>query len=341
MRPRPSSPLPLRSGRDRACRPGGPRHRPRLPDADSERNAMLDGETTVPRGRPESQPRYSNETSARSRRSPATSSRGPARRFLPSPVLRPASWRSALGSPAATLRLRAPRFWPRFFAASLPISAAGVFLTSETTSVEPPARTCGRLGGPLAGRSDSRQLGELPRHLLAHAARAHRVRTASWLSWCAFATRSSCARCVLGPAYLGTSRCRTPRSGCRVCRSGDTGAMAEPDTAPLLLAVPNFSEGRDHDVLERIERRLAPARFLDLHVDPDHNRSVFTLAGRQGELAPALLARAEAARRERSTSRDARRAAPARGRARRGAGGLPRRGARAAPPAPRRSPPPR
>ena len=44
----------------------------------------------------------------------------------------------------------------------------------------------------------------------------------------------------------------------------------------LLLAVPNFSEGRDHAVVEAIERRLAPARLLDLHVDPDHNRSVFT-----------------------------------------------------------------
>jgi glutamate formiminotransferase len=62
-----------------------------------------------------------------------------------------------------------------------------------------------------------------------------------------------------------------------------------------LLAVPNFSEGRDHEALERIERRLAPARFLDLHVDPDHNRSVFTLAGNQGEIAPTLLACAEAA----------------------------------------------
>ena len=63
----------------------------------------------------------------------------------------------------------------------------------------------------------------------------------------------------------------------------------------VLLAVPNFSEGRDSEVLERIERRLAPARFLDLHVDPDHNRSVFTLAGRQGQIAPALAAAAEAA----------------------------------------------
>jgi glutamate formiminotransferase/glutamate formiminotransferase/formiminotetrahydrofolate cyclodeaminase len=62
-----------------------------------------------------------------------------------------------------------------------------------------------------------------------------------------------------------------------------------------LLTVPNVSEGRDHDVLERIEQRLGPARFLDLHVDPDHNRSVFTLAGNQGEIAPTLLACAEAA----------------------------------------------
>lgn len=58
---------------------------------------------------------------------------------------------------------------------------------------------------------------------------------------------------------------------------------------PLLLAVPNVSDGRDHAVLEAIERGFAPARFLDLHVDPDHNRAVFTLAGNQGELARALV----------------------------------------------------
>ena len=63
----------------------------------------------------------------------------------------------------------------------------------------------------------------------------------------------------------------------------------------LLLAVPNVSEGRDRAVLERIERGFAPARFLDLHVDPDHNRAVFTLAGRQGELAKALVGGVRAA----------------------------------------------
>src|SRR5918995_4974591 len=35
--------------------------------------------------------------------------------------------------------------------------------------------------------------------------------------------------------------------------------------APLLLAVPNVSEGRDLRVLEAIERAFAPASFLDLH----------------------------------------------------------------------------
>ena len=57
----------------------------------------------------------------------------------------------------------------------------------------------------------------------------------------------------------------------------------------MLLAVPNVSEGRDHSVLEEIERAFAPARFLDLHADADHNRSVFTLAAPQGVLARALL----------------------------------------------------
>ena len=50
------------------------------------------------------------------------------------------------------------------------------------------------------------------------------------------------------------------------------------------MAVPNVSEGRDLAALEAIERSLAPARLLDLHTDPDHNRAVFTLAAPQGEL---------------------------------------------------------
>lgn len=61
------------------------------------------------------------------------------------------------------------------------------------------------------------------------------------------------------------------------------------DSSRVLLAVPNVSEGRDHATLEAIERGFTPARFLDLHTDPDHNRAVFTLAGEQGGLARALV----------------------------------------------------
>lgn len=68
--------------------------------------------------------------------------------------------------------------------------------------------------------------------------------------------------------------------------------MAEP---PLLIAVPNLSEGRDRDVLEHLEESVGQARVLDVHVDPDHNRAVFTLAGRQGELAAGLVGLAKAA----------------------------------------------
>jgi glutamate formiminotransferase / 5-formyltetrahydrofolate cyclo-ligase len=64
---------------------------------------------------------------------------------------------------------------------------------------------------------------------------------------------------------------------------------------PLLIAVPNVSEGRDRDVLEKLEESVGDARVLDLHVDPDHNRAVFTLVGRQGELAGGLVGLARAA----------------------------------------------
>jgi glutamate formiminotransferase len=67
---------------------------------------------------------------------------------------------------------------------------------------------------------------------------------------------------------------------------------------PLLLSVPNVSEGRDGRVVKAIGAAFRPARLLDVHSDPDHGRSVFTLAAPQGELAHALLAGArEAVRR--------------------------------------------
>jgi glutamate formiminotransferase/glutamate formiminotransferase/formiminotetrahydrofolate cyclodeaminase len=69
---------------------------------------------------------------------------------------------------------------------------------------------------------------------------------------------------------------------------------------PPLLAVPNFSEGRDSAVIEAIASALAPAgassvRLLDVHTDADHHRSVFTLAGAPGQLSGAVLAGAAVA----------------------------------------------
>ena len=58
-----------------------------------------------------------------------------------------------------------------------------------------------------------------------------------------------------------------------------------------LEAVPNFSEGRDHAVVDAIGRALGEhATLLDVHFDEDHNRSVFTLVGDEGALVDALLA---------------------------------------------------
>lgn len=61
-----------------------------------------------------------------------------------------------------------------------------------------------------------------------------------------------------------------------------------------LLAVPNVSEGRDPQLIELIARSF-DSRRLDLHSDPDHNRTVITLAGHPGELAGAVLEGARAA----------------------------------------------
>ena len=64
----------------------------------------------------------------------------------------------------------------------------------------------------------------------------------------------------------------------------------------MLEAVPNVSEGRNGAVIKTIERAFArDARVLDVHVDPDHHRAVFTLAGDAGPLSEALLAGISAA----------------------------------------------
>jgi glutamate formiminotransferase len=48
-----------------------------------------------------------------------------------------------------------------------------------------------------------------------------------------------------------------------------------------LLTIPNVSEGRDELVVSQLSRSLeaAGSRVLDVHSDPSHNRSVFTVTG--------------------------------------------------------------
>jgi glutamate formiminotransferase / 5-formyltetrahydrofolate cyclo-ligase len=61
-----------------------------------------------------------------------------------------------------------------------------------------------------------------------------------------------------------------------------------------LLAVPNFSEGRDRATLDAIGAACGPG-LVHASADPDHHRSVFTVAGEPGALAEAVLAAAAVA----------------------------------------------
>jgi glutamate formiminotransferase / 5-formyltetrahydrofolate cyclo-ligase len=98
--------------------------------------------------------------------------------------------------------------------------------------------------------------------------------------------------------------------------------MGSPIHPPMLLAVPNVSEGRNAQTIAAIgaaftgqadafgepgqpgrrgqeDRAMGVTedgvRLLDVHTDADHHRTVFTLAGRPVELADALLRGARAA----------------------------------------------
>lgn len=62
---------------------------------------------------------------------------------------------------------------------------------------------------------------------------------------------------------------------------------------PLVECVPNFSEGRRREVIDAVAqavRRSGPVRLVDLSSDPDHNRSVLTMAGAPGAIRDAALA---------------------------------------------------
>ncbi len=62
---------------------------------------------------------------------------------------------------------------------------------------------------------------------------------------------------------------------------------------PIIESIPNISEGRRPDVIERLAaaiRTTPGARLLDHSSDASHNRSVFTLAGDAGSVRAAILA---------------------------------------------------
>jgi glutamate formiminotransferase / 5-formyltetrahydrofolate cyclo-ligase len=64
--------------------------------------------------------------------------------------------------------------------------------------------------------------------------------------------------------------------------------------ARILVGAPNFSEGRSERVIDALEATLkAHATVLNCHFDPQHNRSVFTLAAEAKRLPEALVAGAE------------------------------------------------
>lgn len=70
---------------------------------------------------------------------------------------------------------------------------------------------------------------------------------------------------------------------------------------PPLECVPNVSEGRRPEVVARLVAAVTSVpgvRLLDVSSDPDHNRSVLTLAGSAADLRQSLLALYETALRE-------------------------------------------
>jgi glutamate formiminotransferase len=68
-------------------------------------------------------------------------------------------------------------------------------------------------------------------------------------------------------------------------------------SVPALECVPNVSEGRRPEVVARLAAAVSVpgVQLLDVSSDPDHNRSVLTLAGEPEDLVPALLALYETA----------------------------------------------
>lgn len=66
-------------------------------------------------------------------------------------------------------------------------------------------------------------------------------------------------------------------------------------TAKLLECVPNFSEGRDLDLVNDIVAAIKSAKVLNVHSDPDHNRTVVTIVGEPDEVMLAAFSLTERA----------------------------------------------
>src|SRR5436190_22783378 len=61
----------------------------------------------------------------------------------------------------------------------------------------------------------------------------------------------------------------------------------------LVECIPNFSEGRRKDVIDRVAgavRGVAGVRLLDVAPNPDHNRTVLTFVGTPDAVAEAAFA---------------------------------------------------
>ena len=131
---------------------------------------------------------------------------------------------------------------------------------------------------PLLSLDDARRLAEEIRALPASPRRAHGQRL------------ERIAGLDAGAAAGEVALERGERAVRGLARRSSAWSVGSVPMLPL-EAVPNFSEGRDRATIDAIGEALAAhARVLDVHSDPDHNRSVYTLVGGEDELVEALLA---------------------------------------------------
>ena len=73
----------------------------------------------------------------------------------------------------------------------------------------------------------------------------------------------------------------------------DQSAIDNRQSAMLVQCVPNFSEGRNPQTIERVARAIGAVKgalVLDRHIDPDHNRSVITFVAPAEAIIDAALA---------------------------------------------------